>query len=197
MNLDDYRSVFMAADLVLILLAAVPTLSLTAPFPSGEPFSELWVLGPNHMIEEYPFNVQVNESYSVFVGVGNHLGRASYYVIHVKFRNQTQPLPNVTISEPSPLSGLLEYRFFVANGGTWETPISFGFLELSRQDDSLSVSRMSINEAVLNLNASTSWDSVYDGFFFQLFFELWLYDTRQESFEFQNRFAGIWLNMTA
>src|SRR3972149_9690848 len=99
MNLEDYRTVFAASSLALMLFVAVPTLGFIVPFPSGaERFSELWVLGPNHMAKDYPFNVRVNESYSVFVGGGNHLGVSSYYLVYVKFRNQTQPLPNAATS---------------------------------------------------------------------------------------------------
>ena len=113
MNLEEYRTVFAAGSLVLTLLVVAPTLGLIVPFQKGmERFSEFWVLGPNHMAEDYAFNVSVYESYNVFVGVGNHLGVSSYYLVYVKFRNQTQPLPNATASEPSPLPPLYEFRAF-------------------------------------------------------------------------------------
>jgi len=55
MNLEDYRRVFSAGSLVLILIVASPSLGLIMPFRRGtERFSELWVLGPNHMAEDYP-----------------------------------------------------------------------------------------------------------------------------------------------
>jgi len=128
--------------------------------------------------------------------VGNHLGGSSYYLVYVKFRNQTQPLPNVTASEASPLPPLYEFRFFVDDGETWESPLAFAFQDVLLQDDSAFVGRLSINDVVFSVNASTTWDSEYNGFYFQLFFELWLYDTALQSFEFHNRFVGIWLNMT-
>ena len=197
MNLKEYRTVFVTGSLVLMLIAAAPTVGLIVSFPGGsERFSEFWLLGPNHMAEDYPFNVGVNESYSVFVGVGNHLGGSSYYLVYVKFRNQTQPLPNVTASEASPLPPLYEFRFFVDDGETWESLLMFEILDASVQDDSAFVGRLSINDAFFSVNASTTWDSEYNGFYFQLFFELWLYDTALQSFEFHNRFVGIWLNMT-
>ena len=198
MNLEDYRTVFVSVSLVLILIAASPTLGLVIPFPrGGERFSELWVLGPNHMAEDYPFNIGVNETYRVFVGVGNHMGVSSYYLVNVKFRNQTQPLPNATASEPSQLAPLYEYRAFVVDGGTWETPLTFRVLEASRVDDSLLIGRLSIDDVVFSVNVSARWDSEYKGFYYQLFLELWLYNTELQSFQFHNRFVGIWLNMTA
>jgi len=197
MNLEEYRTVFAAGSLVTMLIVAAPTLGLIVPFPTGmERFSEFWVLGPNHMAEDYPFNVRVNESYSVFVGVGNHMGVSSYYLVYVKFRNQTQPLPNATASEPSPLPPLYEYQAFVADGGTWEAPLTFRILEVSRNDDYMLIDRLSINDVVFVVNSSAVWDSEYKGFYYQLFLELWLYDVTLQSFKFHNRFVGIWLNMT-
>jgi len=200
MNLEEYRTVFAAGSLVLILIAAAPTLGLIVPFPRGtERFSELWVLGPNHMAEDYPFNIIFNETYRVSVGVGNHMGSSSYYLVYVKFRNQTQPLPDAVTSEPSPLAPLFEYRFFVADGdgGTWETPLTFGILKVSHYNKSVSVGRILINDVVFLVDTPASWDSKYNGFYYQLFFELWLYNTTSQSFHHHNRFVGIWLNMTS
>jgi len=198
MNLEDYSTVFVTGSLILMLIAAAPALSLIIGFPGGsERFSELWLLGPNHMMEDYPFNVKVNESYSVFVGVGNHLGGSSYYLVYVKFRNQTQPLPNATASEPSPLAPLYEFRAFVVGGGTWEKPLRFSVLWASRDDDSMFVDCLSINDVAFPVNASARWDSEFKGFYYQLFFELWLYNITSRSFQYHDRFVGIWLNMTS
>jgi len=198
MNLDEYRTVFVAASLVLVLIVAAPTVGLIVPFPrGGEAFSELWLLGPKRMAEDYPFNVRINDTYRVFVGVGNHLGISSYYLIYVKFRNSTQPLPNVTASQPSPLAPLYEFRAFVTDGDAWEKPFKLIVLEASRSDDSTVINRLAVNDVVLDVNFSTSWDSAHNGFYFQLFFELWLFNVNTQSFQYHNRFVGIWLNMTA
>jgi len=149
------------------------------------------------MADNYPFNVGLNETYSVFIGVGNHLGGSAYYLVYVKFRNQTQPLPNATASESSPLAPLYEFRTFVVDGKTWKAPLTFSVLEASRNDDSLFADRLSINDVVFVVNASTRWDSEYNGFYFQLFFELWLYNITSQSFQYHNRFVAIWLNMTS
>jgi len=197
MNLEEYRTVLATGSLVLVLIAAAPTLSLIIPFPSGmERFSEFWILGPNRMAEDYPFNIRVNESYSVFVGVGNHMGVSSYYLVNVKFRNQTQPLPNATSSEPSPLPPLFEFRVLVIDDGIWKAPLTFRVLEASRNNDYMFVDRLSINDVAFVVNSSARWDLEYKGFYYQLFFELWLYDVILKSFKFHNRFVGIWLNMT-
>jgi hypothetical protein len=197
MNLRDYRTVFAVVSLVLILIAAAPTLGLFVSFkPETERFSELWILGPGHMAEDYPFNVRADESHSVFVGVGNHMGSSSYYVIYLKFRNQTQPLPNATGSIPSSLTPLFEYRFFVVDDGIWEALLDFSVSNISRAGDSLRVGNLSINGAAFPVSSSAIWDSEFKGFRYQLFFELWRYDVTAESLLFHDRFVGIWLNIT-
>ena len=197
MDLEDYRTAFMAVSLALILIVAFPAVSLVVPFPSGvERFSELWVLGPNHMAEDYPFNVGSNETYHVFVGVGNHMGYSARYMVYVRFRNRTQPLPDMSNSKPSPLPPLYEFHAFVADGLTWEAPVTFAFLEVLRFENSCLVRRMSINDVVFSVDSPSTWDSENNGFYYQLFFELWLYNVASQSFQFHNRFVGIWLNVT-
>ncbi len=198
MKFQDYRVLFQVVTLAFVLLAASPALSLVLSFPSGgERFSELWLLGPNHMAEDYPFNVQTGESYSLFLGVGNHLGYSAYYLVHAKFRNQTQPPPNASSSEPSIVPSVYEFQFIVTDGDVWETAITFEILNISIQADTLIFDSVSINHRTFQVGSSSIWDSENNGFYFQLFFELWLYNRAESSFQFHNRFVGIWLNMTS
>lgn len=196
MNLEDYRTVFIVTCLVLVLVAASPGLSVVFPLSVREQyFSELWILGPNHVAWDYPFNVHVNESHRIFVGVTNHLGRSAYYMVCAKLRNATEPFPNGTISEPSPLVFFYEFRVFVAYEETYERPLVFSILDISIHDGLLSVGGISVNDVVFPVNASAIWDSDQRGFRFQLFFELWLYGEALHGFEFHNRFVGIWFNV--
>ena len=198
MKFQDYRLMFQVACLVFVLLAASPALSLVVSFPnSGEKFSELWLLGSNHMAEDYPFNIQVNDSYDIFLGVGNHMGISAYYLVCAKFRNQTQSLPNASNSEPSSLPSVYEFQFLVENGKVWETPVTFKILNASIQENAVVVENVSVNNQTREISSSSNWDSTNNGYYFQLFFELWLYNTAESSFQFHDRFVGIWLNMTS
>ena len=196
MNLEDYRTVFAVSGLILILVASAPTLSLVLPFSGGERFSELWVLGPNHMAEDYPFNVVNDTVYNVFLGIGNHMGASAYYMVYVKFRNQSEPLPNATAGTPSPLSPLYEYRVFVEDGKTWETPLTFSFSGVSFFENESFVESLVVNDVVFSVGKLALWDGDNNGFYFQVFMELWIYNVEANTFEFHNRFVGIWLNMT-
>ena len=111
MNLKEYKIIFAVGSLGLLLLSTIPTLSSVVSFSdAGTPFSEFWVLGPNHVMADYPSNVQVNQTNRVFVGVRNHMGSTVHYMVYVKFRNQTQPLPDALNSMPSSLPPLYEYH---------------------------------------------------------------------------------------
>lgn len=197
MHIEEYKTLFFAGSLILMLVVMIPTFSLVIRIPSGsERFSELWLLGPEHRAENYPFNVSVNEQYHLFVGVGNHLGSSSYYRVYVKFHNQTQQLPNSTTSEPSPLPPIHEFRFILSDGEAWETPLTFNIENVLFQQNFSLVQNISINGIVFPVNYTSTWDSDRNGFNYQMFFELWLYNMTTNCFQYHNRFVGLWLNVT-
>lgn len=194
MDLKDYRNLFVACSLVLSFFAITPTLNIFVPFYVEESFSELSILGPTHMAKDYPFNIRVNTENSLFVTVGNHMGGSTYYMVYVKLRNQTQSFPNNGM--PSSLAPLYEFRVFLLDDKKWEGVLRFKFLEVLRRADTVQVRKMLINNVIFEMDSSSKWDSKYSGFYFQLFFELWLYDMTSRSFRYHDRFVGVWLNMT-
>jgi len=195
-NLNDFRSFFVMASLVGALFIAWPVSFSAFPSEGGEKFSELYVLGPNRMGENYPFNVKANENYRIFLGTGNHMASSAYYVVYVKFRNQSEPLPNPTAYMPSPLPALYEYRVFLRDGGVWEAPLDFSLCRPTISGNKCSLESLTINGLPSCVNKVGLWDSENEGFFFELFFELWIYDPQTKDFRYHNRFVGIWLNMT-
>jgi uncharacterized membrane protein len=164
--------------------------------PSGERFSELWILGLGHMAEGYPGNVKANVSYFVYLGVGNHMGSSAYYGVYVKFRDQSEALPNATAGTPSPVSALYEYRVFVQDEKSWEAPLTFSFSNVSIVENRSLVGSLTINDVALSVDKPALWDAERRGYFYELFMELWIYSVESSAFQFHNRFVGIWLNMT-
>ena len=196
-KVEEFRGLFMTGSLVLMLIAAVPAFGLFIRIPDGsERFSELWLLGPTGKAEGYPFNVQVNESYLVYVGVANRLGRSAYYRVYVKLRNQSQPLPVASNSSPSMLPPLYEFDVFVGDDEVWEKPIDFAVLEVLTANDSMLLRSLQVNGFVFQVDEVSLWDGERGGFYYQLFFELWLYNMTSSSFQYHNRFVSLWLNMT-
>jgi hypothetical protein len=197
LKLEDYRTVFVVVGLIGVLLFASPTLSLVLRLPGSERFSELWVLGPGRMAKDFPFNVEAGREYLVYVGVGNHMGSSAYYVVYVKFRNASEPLPNATEGVASSLPTLYAYSVFLSDGQVWEGALNFSFSDVVFGQNVSSVGRMRVNDVWANVDKSGVWDNVTSGYFYQVLVELWRYNTTSGDFEFHNWFVTLWLNMTA
>lgn len=196
MNLEDYKVAFVAVGLIGVLLFASPALALVLHLPGGERFSELYVLNSEHMIENYPFNVTEGVDYLVYVGVVNHLGSSAYYILYVKFRNLTEPLPNSTAGTPSVLAPLYTYRMFLEDSGSGEVPLTFSFSNVSFSDNQSSVGTLTINDVLFSVSKSASWDLENTGYYYQLFIELWIYSPASDGFSYHNRFVSLRLNVT-
>ena len=195
MNVKDFRNLFFVCSVVLVFFAISPTLNLLLNFYVEESFSELSLLGPNHVADDYPFNLLLNHEERLFVKVGNHMGESSYYRVFVKFRNQTQSQPSK--DDPSLLAPLYEYRVFLLDSDVWEGEIKFTFLEVTHGSEYVQINKMMINNVILELDSISMWDSEYQGYYFQLFFELWYYDVGLDRFNYYDQgFVGVWLNMT-
>jgi len=196
LKLEDYQTLFLIASLAGSLVISWPAVGFVLPVRGGERFSELYVLGPGRMAEDYPFNVLEDEEYRVYLGVGNHMGGSAYYLLYVKLRGQTEPLPNSTDGTASPLPALFEYRAVLGEGEVWEEPLDFSFKGLLFSGDGCSVETLSLNGLDVDVGKMVSWDEENRGFYLELFVELWIYDAEVEGFSFHDRFVGIWLNMT-
>lgn len=196
MGLSDVKLLYVCSCLVLGLIILSPTLAMVVRLPGGEKFSELYILGPGHMAEGYPFNVSAGGSYRIFLGIGNHMGGLESYVVYVKFRNQNESLPDSVNGTASTLAPLLEYRALVQDGGIWEKEVSFSPQGVSVEGNFCRVSGLVIDGVAFAADRATSWSEQESGFLFELFFELWRYDESTLDFEYHNRFVGIWLNMT-
>jgi hypothetical protein len=195
-KLNDYKLVFFSIALIGFLLIASPAIGAVLRFPSGEKFSELYLLDFGHLAEDYPYNVNVGQNYTVYLGVGNHLGSSAYYSIYVKFQNQTDLLPNVTNGTPSPSQSLIEYRFAVRDGEYRDSPFTFAITEARIVGSHSFVNQLIINNVGFDIETSAVWESNRNAFHYQLVFELWLYDVSSDSLQFNNRYISLQLNLT-
>ena len=196
MRLKDYKLVFVAVGLIGVLLIATPALGVVLHLPGGEQFSELYLLGPDHMAENYPFNVAVGQNYTVYVGVTNHMGSSVYYTLYVKLRNETDLLPNSTAGTPSLVQPLYEYRFSIQDGRNWESPFAFSINTASTSANQTTINSMLIDNAVFDVNKPTALNSTNSMYFYQLVFELWMYNNQSNTMQFNNRFVDLQLNYT-
>ncbi len=196
MKLGDYKLIFVSVGLIGILLISSPAIAGAIRLPGGEKFSELYLLGPNQMAQNYPFNIAVGENYSVYVNVGNHLGSSAYYVLYVKLSNQTDQLPNNALGTPSPLQQLYEYRFSIPDSKNWTSLLTFSVKNDIIQATNSQINTLQINDKLFNVDKPAIWNSNRTTFTYRLFFELWLYNVQKGSLEFNDRYVSLQLNLT-
>jgi hypothetical protein len=196
MKLEDYKLVFAAVSLIGILVIASPVISMFLPPSQGDQFSELYLLGPEHGTEDYPFNIMTGQSYSVYVGVVNHLDASAYYALYVKLRNQTDLRPNPETGTPSPMQPLYECRFSIKDGDNWEEQLTFSALNASISANQSVIRQLMINGGKFDVNKPSLWSSNSSVFFYQLVLELWLYNEKSGSIQFNDRYVDIPLNLT-
>jgi uncharacterized membrane protein len=86
-----------------------------------EPFSELATLGPDQKIGDYPQTVAVNQSFTLYLYVGDHEGRATFYDIRVKLGNSTSI---VNDSQPLNAPVVKDYKVIMTDNQTWLQPLT-------------------------------------------------------------------------
>jgi hypothetical protein len=226
-NLTQYKTLFIVVTAVLALLVASPALQRVLVYPQTEFFTGLSLLGPGHMAENYPHNITDGQDYSVFLGIANQLGACAYYQVEVKFRNATQPAPDNLNGTPSSMPSLYNLPVFVADKQNLEIPVNFGFnysfqsvartvsvsvtvpggpgqnATIEQRTENITLLQanfgsLNFNGETLNLHGySSDWNSQTNVFYGNLIFELWIYNATIGSFQYNQRFVDLKLNMTS
>ena len=226
-NLTQYKALFLVVTAVLSLLIASPALQRVLVYPRAEFFTELSLIGPGHLAQDYPYNITKNSNYAVFLDVSNQLGSCTYYQVEIKFRNETQSAPDNLNFTASSLPSLYNLTAFVADRESLEIPMSFAFnysfqnvtrtfytnvtvpggpgqnstFEQKAENITLlqtNFDNLKLNGATLNLQGySSDLDPQKNVFFGNLIFELWIYNSTFGSFQYHERFVDLKFNMTA
>ena len=197
MKLNSYKLIFIVVGLIGVLLIATPALAGFIHLPGGEQFSELYLLGPNQMAENYPFNIAVDQNYSVYTGVTNQMGSSQNYILYIKLLNQTDGLPNNGAATPSPTQPIYEYKFSIANEQTWSSLFTFSIPSANAVNNQLTIQNFKINGLNFNVAKSAVWNSTTSEFQYRLLFELWIFNTQSGSFQYDSRFVDLQLNCTS
>jgi uncharacterized membrane protein len=196
-NLTQYKALFIIVTAILALLIASPALQRVLVYPRTDYFTEISLLGPGHMAQDYPYNITKNQNYLVFLDVANQLGSCAYYQVQVKFRNETQSAPSSLNRTFSSLPSLYSMNLFVADKEKIELRVSLGF-DYSFHNLQANFDSLKINGEVLNLQGySTNWNPQKNVFYGNLFFELWIYNSTVDNFQYNERFVDLKLNMTS
>ena len=225
MNLQQYKALFIVVTAVLALLVASPAFEHIIVYPQTEFFTELSLLGPDHMAENYPYNITPNESYSVFLGISNHLGSCAYYQVDVKFLNETQSAPDNFNRTSSTLPSLYNVAAFAAYKEDFELPVTVSFdysfenvvrtiytnvtgpggasqnLTVEQRAENIVMPQAVFHSVTFNgvslslAGLSSDFDSTRGVFYGNLVFELWIYNSTINAFQYHERFVSLLLNM--
>jgi uncharacterized membrane protein len=224
LNPLQFKSLFILIAVILGLLVASPALQQVLVYPRTDYFTEVWMLGPSGTASGYPHDIRTGESYSIFLGVSNHLDSCAYYQIKVKLRNETQLGPNGLEKTPSTMPSLYNVNLFVARNETREIPINFSLNYTlqnvtrtiytnvtvprgtnenatiqQRTDISIPQANydiLTINGVTLNITGySSDYSSLTRSVFADLIFEVWIYDSTTQAFQYHNRFVDLKLGI--
>ena len=198
MNLLQFKALFIMITAVVALLIASPVLQKVLAYPQTEFFTELSLLGPEQKAENYPYNISNRETYSVFVDITNQLGACAYYQVQMKFRNETQSAPDSFNRTSSNSPSLYNALLFVGDKEHKELPITFA-LDYSFIDANKVVFwSLKVNDVGwLNLNGLSSERNSNGRLHGNLIFELWIYNSTFNVFQYHERFVDLKLNITS
>lgn len=118
------RSFGRALNAVLVVVLAVSLLATAYvavnPLPTTNAYSEFYLLGPDGKAAGYPTELDPGESGTVIVGVTNHEGESTDYVVRLVDLNATNDSSLATASRSVP------------HDETWETSVTFSIDEPGR-----------------------------------------------------------------
>jgi uncharacterized membrane protein len=198
MALQQYKTLLLVVTVVLALFVASPAIQQLVAVPQTTYLTELSLFGSYHNAT-YPYNVTVGQNYPLYLNVENRLGSCAYYLIEVKFRNQTQSTPDSFNHTSSDLSSLGKISFIVANNEAMQLPIdiSFQYKLDGNNKDQLDMQNIIVNGFSLSVSPTTiAWDPQRIGYYGNLFFELWIFNDTTNAFQYNQRYVSLWLNMT-
>ena len=199
MGLQQYKALLLIVTAVLALFVASPVLQKLVYFPQTDFFTELSLFGPYNNAT-YPSSVSFGINYRLYLNVDNHLGSCAYYVIEAKFGNQTEFTPDSFNHTNSALPSLGGITFFVADNESLKLPIDVSFQYKVDPNNSrqLDMQSITLNGATINVNPTTiAWNQKKNGFYGNLFFELWLFNDTTNALQYHNRYVSLWLKMNA
>jgi hypothetical protein len=196
MEFKQKRATIISIGLIGILLLASPTIALFIKMPASQHFSDLYILGSNHTFDGIPFNIIAGQTYSLYLGVGNHMGSSEYYTCVVKMGNESASPPNSTLKTVSPLPALYDYKTFVTDGATYEAPLTFQVDQITFNDSMSQLSSIAINGIEYSTNLYSAWNSNRTGYYYNLFVELSTYNSTLSTTQYNDRYVRLILNMT-
>jgi hypothetical protein len=195
MGLQKYKGLILVIAAVSTLFIASPLLQNVTFFPQTVFFTELSLFGPYNNAT-YPSNITVGTDLRLYLNVDNHLGTAASYVIKPKFGGQSNFTPDSFNHTSSVLPSLGDIALSLPDNKSQQLPIdvSFQYKIDANNPRQLDMESITINGATIADSTKISWNTEKDGFYGNLFFELWLYN-ETNGLQYNQRYVSLWVKM--
>ena len=79
----------------------------------------------------------------------------------------------------------------------WESLLTFSVSNAAISGNTSQINTLQINGVAFNVDKPSMWDSNSTTFRYQLLFELWIYNNKSNSIEYNSRFVDLMLNLTS
>jgi uncharacterized membrane protein len=203
-NFPGDKRALVAIFIILMVVFEVTAYVTTTPRPT-EQFFQLYLLGANHLAADYyPGNnpsISLDEPVTWYLGVTDSMGSVQLVSIRVKISNQSISLPDERPGLESPGPAVTDFTRFLQNNETWEVPFVWSISNATRSGEFMRVLSLQINNETYQI---PDW-SARNGQNFRLVFELWTWQTDNDTFEFgwntngqpQAAWLQVWFNMTS
>lgn len=185
MNFSEYRTLFRAGTLALILIVSLAFFTSVFPIPkTGEKFFALALLGSEEMAEKYFPNdnstILLNEEVDWYVVVYNYVPAVQYVSVLVKLINSTISSPDSVNCTPAPDSyEIMNFSVFLTYEKSATARFVWKVADIVLHDDLVKINSVSINGVVV-----PSRISAVNGTNFRFVFELWWFNVTSNRFEF-------------
>jgi hypothetical protein len=84
----------------------------------------------------------------------------------------------------------------LADGQDVSLPVSLTLSDVRFVDNMCRIGGLLIGDKDVRLEKNIQRDSVENGYFLRILFELWIHDRATDSFEYDNRFVYSWVSIT-
>ncbi len=194
LKLKNMRLVFTVVGLVGVLLFSFPALTMLRS-SAQESFSTIYILGPDHLTNSIPSEVELGTSYTTYLGVKNHLGYVANYVCLVKLANDGDVLPDSELGSFSTLPTLYKFNLFLDDGQNWEKPLIFQFNNASYFSSHAVLESITINGEDFFVNKPSQIDLNSSSYYYGIIVELWALNESTMTYEYLNQFIFFYLNL--
>jgi hypothetical protein len=196
-DISKYKILYIITVGLLSTLIVSPTIIDAFLVPGNQEFTQLYILSQEHDSQNYPHIIHSELHYNLTLGIDNHLGYTAFYLVQLKLRNETQPTADRFAGTPSKLKSIYNYTAIIINQATWEKPldISFSYI-INSQINKVLLTQMTINKMTINVsNFQSTWNPTTKEYLINLLLELWLYNIDTQTFQYNQHFLSLNLNM--